>query len=464
MARLPVPNSDDGTWGTILNDFLSQAHNADGTLKDIGVVAAKYTKPGVGIPKTDLTAAVQASLDNADAAAAGTLADGSVTTPKIADGAVTAAKIANTTITDTQISATAAIAQNKISGLTAALGSKEPTITAGTTGQYWRGDKTWQTLDKTAVGLANVDNTTDANKPVSTATQTALDAKAVDTAVVHNTGNETVAGIKTFSSSPIIPTPTTAAQATNKSYVDSTVSSVDAANVSNTPAGTIAATNVQAAINELDAEKAPIDNPAFTTAIQTPWLGVNHAARVDRLVTLEGTMPTGGIAQTQLATNATFGSGATQQATGISIKNATPAVSLTVGIMQGLLVGSPIVGAGSAITNMYGISVSAHTTGTNSYGIAIAAAGTQTLWVSSIADNTTIAAGIGFGLSRDTNLYRSAVATLATSGAFKTGVAPTGARPNAATVGAGAQFYDSTLSKPIWSDGTIWRDAAGTAA
>ena len=55
------------------------------------------------------------------------------------------------------------------------LDTKEPTITAGTTGQYYRGDKTFQTLDKTAVGLGNVDNTSDANKPISTATQTALD-------------------------------------------------------------------------------------------------------------------------------------------------------------------------------------------------------------------------------------------------------------------------------------------------
>jgi len=54
----------------------------------------------------------------------------------------------------------------------------EPTITAGTSAQYYRGDKTFQTLDKSAVGLGNVDNTSDANKPVSTATQTALDLKA----------------------------------------------------------------------------------------------------------------------------------------------------------------------------------------------------------------------------------------------------------------------------------------------
>lgn len=45
-----------------------------------------------------------------------------------------------------------------------ALNGKENTITAGTTTQYYRGDKTFQTLDKTAVGLGNVDNTADANK------------------------------------------------------------------------------------------------------------------------------------------------------------------------------------------------------------------------------------------------------------------------------------------------------------
>jgi hypothetical protein len=58
-----------------------------------------------------------------------------------------------------------------------ALNGKEASITAGATSQYWRGDKTWQLLDKTAVGLANVDNTTDLNKPISTATQTALNGK-----------------------------------------------------------------------------------------------------------------------------------------------------------------------------------------------------------------------------------------------------------------------------------------------
>lgn len=40
-----------------------------------------------------------------------------------------------------------------------ATGFFEPAITAGTTLQYWRGDKSWQTLNSTAVGLGSVENT-----------------------------------------------------------------------------------------------------------------------------------------------------------------------------------------------------------------------------------------------------------------------------------------------------------------
>ena len=48
---------------------------------------------------------------------------------------------------------------NYATTITTALGGKEPTITSGTTSQYWRGDKSWQTLDKSAVGLSDVENT-----------------------------------------------------------------------------------------------------------------------------------------------------------------------------------------------------------------------------------------------------------------------------------------------------------------
>lgn len=39
---------------------------------------------------------------------------------------------------------------------------------------------------------------------------------------------------------------------------------------------------------------------------------------------------------------------------------------------------------------------------------------------------------------------------------------PTGQRPDAVAAGAGTQIYDSTLHKPLWSDGIVWRDSTGT--
>ena len=52
--------------------------------------------------------------------------------------------------------------------------------------------------------------------------------KAVDiTDTVKLTGNQTIAGVKTFSSSPIVPTPTTGTQAVNKDYADLKVAFAD---------------------------------------------------------------------------------------------------------------------------------------------------------------------------------------------------------------------------------------------
>lgn len=69
-------------------------------------------------------------------------------------------------------------------------------------------------VTKSQVGLSNVDNTSDSNKPISSATQTALNGK------VNNSGNESIAGVKTFEASPIVPTPTSDNEAVNKVYVD----------------------------------------------------------------------------------------------------------------------------------------------------------------------------------------------------------------------------------------------------
>ncbi|HEX6257951.1 MAG TPA: glycosyl hydrolase family 28-related protein [Candidatus Saccharimonadales bacterium] len=56
MSRLPTPGADSGSWGTILNDYLQVAHNANGTLKQVA--------------RTTLDASSQSSLNKADLAVA----------------------------------------------------------------------------------------------------------------------------------------------------------------------------------------------------------------------------------------------------------------------------------------------------------------------------------------------------------------------------------------------------------
>ncbi|HEU4715604.1 MAG TPA: hypothetical protein VFS14_02125, partial [Candidatus Saccharimonadales bacterium] len=73
MARLPQPGSDEGQWGTILNDFLSQSHDASGNLKSGTVGATQLANNSVSTAK---------------------LQDGAITSAKIADGAISSTKIA----------------------------------------------------------------------------------------------------------------------------------------------------------------------------------------------------------------------------------------------------------------------------------------------------------------------------------------------------------------------------------
>jgi hypothetical protein len=54
------------------------------------------------------------------------------------------------------------------------------------------------------------------------------------------------------------------------------------------------------------------------------------------------------------------------------------------------------------------------------------------------------------------------VLALGAANVFVTGKNVTASRP-LASIGAGAQFYDTTLHKPIWSDGATWRDASGAS-
>jgi hypothetical protein len=178
----------------------------------------------------------------------------------------------------------------------------------------------------------------------------ALAAKATDTAVVHTTGNESVAGAKTF-----------------------------------------------------------------TTTTQVPYMGVGTSPSNDRLMNISGAPPgtqpsTYGVTFTPMASITT-----TSTITGIYARIDTAAASFTCNTGVALQIVSPNIGAGSTLSTLYGIQVYPQTAGaTGSYGVAVGAASTATLWLDYTANNTTSNAGIAFGASRDTNLYRSAANTLKT--------------------------------------------------
>lgn len=160
-------------------------------------------------------------------------------------------------------------ANKPISTLTqTALNAKEPTITAGTTGQYWRGDKSFQTLDKAAVGLANVDNTSDASKPISTLTQTALNAK--EPTVTAGTTGQYYRGDKSF-------------QTLNSAAVGlGSVPNVDATNASNISSGTLANARLSANLTEIGDETFANGEiiQSFSGVLQNASLGVGTTGAV----------------------------------------------------------------------------------------------------------------------------------------------------------------------------------------
>ncbi len=55
MARLPVPGSDDGAWGDLLNDYLSVSHTSAGTLKSDAVSGANLQDNSVTDDKLSAT-------------------------------------------------------------------------------------------------------------------------------------------------------------------------------------------------------------------------------------------------------------------------------------------------------------------------------------------------------------------------------------------------------------------------
>lgn len=257
MARLPTLGGDAGTWGQVLNDFLVQAHNTDGTIKpnavsataitdgtvteaklDPAVVAklntvasggvssvnsrtgaVTLTKVDVGLANVDNTADINKNVASATTASRlatartinGVAFDGSanITLPATSDN--TKVNTSTTVSTSGSLSGGGSLSSSLTLSLagdsvspgnnmyygTNAMGTKGfyavPTSGGGSVTSV-NGQTGAVTVDKTGVGLANVDNTSDLSKPISTATQTALNAKANSATQVITTGGSLTGG------------------------------------------------------------------------------------------------------------------------------------------------------------------------------------------------------------------------------------------------------------------------------
>lgn len=139
---------------------------------------------GIQYSKLSLTnSVVDADISASAAIALSKLA--ALTTGKVLQSNASTGLIEASTVTNTEL--------GYLSGVTSAvqtqLNAKEPTLSAGTSAQYYRGDKTWQTLDKSAVGLDQVDNTSDATK---NAAAVVLTNKDVDGGTASNTSRITL--------------------------------------------------------------------------------------------------------------------------------------------------------------------------------------------------------------------------------------------------------------------------------
>lgn len=201
MARLPVPGSDRGKWGDILNTFLSVEHNADGTLKTDGTLASKADDDAVVhlagsevIPgNKDFVGTLEhhgnAVVDTTDPRLTDDRPPTSHQASHQSGGSDELAgdldANARVNVRKDGLSVGTRRGINFIEGSNVAITTTDSpaservniTIDVTNTVESVNGETGVVVLDKSDIGLGNVDNTSDMDKPVSSATQTELDAK-----------------------------------------------------------------------------------------------------------------------------------------------------------------------------------------------------------------------------------------------------------------------------------------------
>lgn len=198
MTPLKTKQSIASEVGVTIASF-AQGQKADNAVQSVnGKTGNSVTlvKGDVGLGNVDntsdldkpISAATQTALNGKATSAQGAKADSAIQ----ALGGTTGQVLTKNSNTDNDVAWQTVAAATAVSYAPQTLNSGQQSqaranISAylqptGTTAEYLRGDGSAATLNKAAVGLGNVDNTSDLSKPISTATQAALNGKvAADT-------------------------------------------------------------------------------------------------------------------------------------------------------------------------------------------------------------------------------------------------------------------------------------------
>lgn len=158
MARLPIPGKDDGIWGDILNEFLETSHKPDGTIK----------KEAIEEPVKELVETVAVGPEG-PAGPAGPSGPNSVTA-STSTNLTGVLKGDGTNVTTATPGVDFAAADHNHNDT---YEPKNPNIQ-----NHIANSNNPHNVTAAQLGLSNVDNTSDLDKPISTAVQAALDKKA----------------------------------------------------------------------------------------------------------------------------------------------------------------------------------------------------------------------------------------------------------------------------------------------
>jgi hypothetical protein len=156
-----------------------------------------------------------------------------------------------------------------VGGINGQLAGKEPSIAPGLATDYWAGDKTWKPLTKVAVGLPDVDNTADADKPVSTATAAALAGKQ-DT-LVSGTNIKTINGQNLLGSGDI-----TISGGGGSTTVEDVLTSTSAVNALSANQGRVLKDLVDGKVSSVAGKGLSTED--YTTAEKTKLAGIAAGA------------------------------------------------------------------------------------------------------------------------------------------------------------------------------------------